>query len=341
MLKKSLAAVAALLAVLAIVGLFLPRRVHIERAVLIDRNPSLVYGVVNSFQLFPRWSPWQDLDPHLHQTLDGARDGVGARLQWSGNDKVGSGTQTITASVPQSMVASDLEFTGQGVAKNRILLTPDGGATHVTWSLDIDMGGNPIGHYVGLTLDGTIGKDFERGLAKLKGLLEDAAMPRADISGFSAEIVELHATPLLLVGTSTLLGASAQDNAEAFAKAYGDSYARIQAFIVRHKLKQNGAPLGIDGTVTSERYGFEAGIPVERADLESAEGVRVARSYGGKALKSLHTGGHETILQAREKFLAYLAVHGYELNGATFTSFIEQPGGDAQSMQSELYAPVE
>ncbi len=44
------------------------------------------------------------------QTAQGPRDGVGAKLIWSGNDKVGSGTQLITDSGPDRSVASDLDF---------------------------------------------------------------------------------------------------------------------------------------------------------------------------------------------------------------------------------------
>ncbi len=106
----------------------------------IDRPASMVFATVNSFQLFSRWSPWQDLDPNMHQSTAGPREGVGAKLQWTGNDKVGTGTQIITASIPDRSVASDLDFGSTGVAKSKVLLTPEGGNTRATWTLDIDMG---------------------------------------------------------------------------------------------------------------------------------------------------------------------------------------------------------
>src|SRR5277367_4255348 len=117
MLKRILLAIVAVLLLAVVVGLLLPRQVRVERSVSINRPASLIYAVVNSFQLFPKWSPWQDLDPNMHQTMEGPRDGVGAKLIWSGNGKVGSGTQLITASTPDRSVASDLDFGNMGVAK--------------------------------------------------------------------------------------------------------------------------------------------------------------------------------------------------------------------------------
>jgi hypothetical protein len=170
------------LIVLAIVGLLLPRNAHIERSLTVARPASLIFATVNSFQLFPAWSPWQSLDPNMHQTTSGAREGVGAKLVWSGNDKVGSGTQLITASTPDRSVASDIDFGKMGAAKSMIILVPQGSATRVTWTLDIDLGGGPIGRYFGLMMDRMIGKDYEKGLSRLKTLVE--GMPNVDIAGF-------------------------------------------------------------------------------------------------------------------------------------------------------------
>src|ERR1700675_2487209 len=143
MLKRGLIVLVVVLIVLAIIGLLLPRNIHVERSVNIERPASLIYATVNSFQLFPQWSPWQELDPHMHQTTEGARDGVGAKLVWSGNDKVGSGSDLITASTPNQSVATDVDFGKMGVAKSTILLVPHGSAPRVTWTLGIDRGASP------------------------------------------------------------------------------------------------------------------------------------------------------------------------------------------------------
>jgi effector-binding domain-containing protein len=333
MIKKIILGLVLLLAVAAVVGWLLPRHVRVERAVVINRPASMIFATVNSFQLFPKWSPWQDLDPNMHQSAEGPRDGVGAKLVWSGNDKVGSGTQLITDSTPDRAVASDLDFGGMGVAKSLLTLAPEGPATRVTWTLGVDMGVNPIGHYIGLTMNRMIGPDFARGLGNLKTLLE--SMPNVDIAGFDAQAVQMIPAPILLVAETS---ASAPN---AIADAYMDGFSKIAKFMAKHKLHQKGAPLGIDGATTAASYSFDAGIPVDRGDIAGADGVRVAQSYSGLALKSIHIGPYDGLPKTYEKLGAYLAVHGYAQNGATFSSFIDDPASvPIETLRTEVYAPI-
>ena len=96
----------------------------------------------------------------------------GAKLAWVGNSSVGSGSQEIIKSVPDGRIVNALDFSGSQ-AKATFRLTPDGNGTRVTWSLDSEHGYNPINRLFGaLLLDGMVGEDYEKGLAKLKGVLE-------------------------------------------------------------------------------------------------------------------------------------------------------------------------
>ena len=137
-----------------------------------------MFPYVNSLRRANEWSPWSEYDPNVKMTYAGADEGVGAKMSWAGNDKVGSGSQEITQSVTNRKVASDLHFGGQGPSKAALTLTTTDAGTKVVWSLDIDLGNNPIARYVGTSLDAKVGADYEHGLAKLKALVERA--PPAD-----------------------------------------------------------------------------------------------------------------------------------------------------------------
>jgi effector-binding domain-containing protein len=335
-LKRILIGLAAVLVVVVIVGLLLPRNSHVERSIAVARPASLVYATVNSFQLFPAWSPWQNLDPNMHQTTSGAREGVGAKLIWSGNDKVGSGTQVITASTPDHSVASDIDFGKMGAAKSTILLMPQGSATRVTWTLDIDMGAGPIGRYFGLMMDRMIGKDYENGLSRLKTLVE--GMPDADIAGLVVEPVVMKAVPMLVVDETSL------SDTASISKAYAEGYAQIGKVMVKNKLHQSGAPLGIDGEMTSSTFTFQAGIPIDRADLSAGAGepVHLTQSYSGKALKTTHIGPYDTLSKTYAGLRAYMAAHAYTAAGPTISWYVDDPGTTPPGkLRTELYSPIQ
>jgi hypothetical protein len=133
-----------------------------------------VFGWVNDVRRFQDWSPWAKLDPNCQITFSGPAAGEGAAWAWDGNKKVGTGRATVTASRLAELVALRLEFLKPFEATNTAEFTfrPEGNGTVVTWSMT---GTNNLFFKIfGLFVDceKMVGKDFERGLANLKGLAE-------------------------------------------------------------------------------------------------------------------------------------------------------------------------
>jgi len=159
--------------VLALVSFFLPRDVTVTRSILIEAPPADVFPHIDSLQEFDRWSPWAGIDPAMQQSFSGPERGVGNRMDWTSDDpRVGSGSQEITVSIPNERVETALDFgeMGLGTAWLDLATVPEG--TEVTWGLLVDMGLNPVGRYIGLMMDGWVGADYERGLGRLKEIVE-------------------------------------------------------------------------------------------------------------------------------------------------------------------------
>lgn len=175
LIKWLLMAVVALGLVLVGGSLFLPATSHVERSVHIDKPPAEVFAVLDSFQRFNEWSPWFEMDPNAQYSYAGPAAGVGARMSWVGSPAVGSGSQEIQVSEAPRRIVNALDF-GSSQATGTYTLSADGQGTQLVWSLDSEHGYNPINRWFGaLFLDRMVGPDFDKGLAKLKALLEKPA----------------------------------------------------------------------------------------------------------------------------------------------------------------------
>jgi hypothetical protein len=171
--------VAALLAVLAAVGFFLPSAYHVERSILIEAGPDRVHTLVGDLERWSDWGPWNDIDPSVKTVLGETTAGVGAHQTWSG--KSGNGELTFTACDPRTGVAYDIFFNdGSDAAKGSVLYEVEADGTRVTWSMSGDFGMNLPGRYFGLLLNSMLGEIYEKGLSRLKEraeALEASAAP--------------------------------------------------------------------------------------------------------------------------------------------------------------------
>ena len=151
-----------------------PDDFRVERSASIAAPPERVFDLIDDLHAWRAWSPWDEKDPRMQQTHSGAERGVGAIYEWSGNKDVGQGRMEITGSEPGSRVTIRLDFLAPFEAHNtaEFTLAPDGTGTKVTWAT---FGPSPfMMKLMSLftSFDDMMGKDFERGLARMKAAAE-------------------------------------------------------------------------------------------------------------------------------------------------------------------------
>jgi len=328
-----------ILLVVAIAAAYLlPGHVRIERSVTIAAPRATLFTVLNSFKHFNTWSPWFELDPDAKYTYDGPGAGVGAKLSWVGDPKtLGSGNQVITASDPYERIAADVDF-GQGgqPARQVYTLAADGTGTRVSWSMEVDLGMNPVARYFALGFDGMIARDFDKGLALLKTFAE--GLPKADFAGLEIEAASVD--PALVAYVST---ASSRDDA-AIAAAIAKAYGEVGAFMKAQRLTQAGAPITIDTGSSGTGYLFDAAIPVDRMPVNPVppdSRVQVKQTYGGKVLRVALRGSYSQIPATYDRIVAYIAAHGMETNGNSWDEFANDPATVKESeVLTNIYFPI-
>ncbi len=183
MIKKVLLGIGAVVAV-AVVGVLgaaamQPDVVHVERSLVMAAQPGDIQPHINDLKKFSSWNPWGQMDPTQKVTFSEPSAGLNARYDWAGNDMVGVGSMTITKSEPEA-VHMRLVFTApwQSEADANFLLKPEGEQTKVTWTYDqqADFGTKVMG--LAMNMDSMLGPDYEKGLASLKVIAEEAATAR-------------------------------------------------------------------------------------------------------------------------------------------------------------------
>ena len=160
---------------------------RIQRTANIKAPAESIFPLINDFQHWPAWSPYENRDPDMRRTLGPITSGVGASYAWEGNGQVGAGRMQITESSPSSKVALDLEMIRPVQARNKVAFTLErkGDATEVTWAMT---GETPfLGKifHVFIDVDRMVGSDFAAGLANLKRIAEQSASAaRASAAAF-------------------------------------------------------------------------------------------------------------------------------------------------------------
>jgi uncharacterized protein YndB with AHSA1/START domain len=171
-LKWILGVVLALAAVLVAGGWLLGSDFKVTRSQLVNAPPEKIYPLVADPRGWKQWSVWNQRDPAMAITYSGAPSGVGAVWEWRSATE-GDGRMSFTRAEAPGLLGYELYFPDFGTtSRGELRLVPEGSAPRVSWTMEGNMGRNPLFGWIALFADGMVGKDFEAGLAGLKAAAE-------------------------------------------------------------------------------------------------------------------------------------------------------------------------
>ncbi|PRC92914.1 Polyketide cyclase / dehydrase and lipid transport [Solimicrobium silvestre] len=158
------------LVVLAVVVLVwsLPNEYNVSRSVVINAPAAKIYPMIAITKEWKNWSVWNQRDPAMLMTYSGPASGVGAEWRWESKSQ-GNGSMKFLDVVQDQKIVYELSFEGMGKpSSGKLLLTPEGNGTKVTWTMHGNADGNLKMRLFGAVMDKMVGPDFEAGLANLK-----------------------------------------------------------------------------------------------------------------------------------------------------------------------------
>ncbi|HMM68598.1 MAG TPA: hypothetical protein PKC03_16815 [Dokdonella sp.] len=364
---------------IVVIGLLLPSHGHVERQTEVSSPLRQIFDSVNTLRRFPEWSPERRLDPQLHMEYSGPRTGVGASVSYRGNELVGEGKLTISASDEDSQVKMDVvnNFAGENKTYT-ITLNPseNGKTTKIVWAYDVDYGWDLMWRYAGLYIHGKPDATVQTAVANMANML--ASFPNVDYKDQDIEVTEVTGVPVLVLSTKSPRSLDEVDEATA------QAVAKIEAVMKKAGLNQAGPVRTVTSNWGDDNYAFDVSVPVDSAtftmngqtytitapvvsdtvedDMGEAkpaelktgdhdedgylvveDGVRAKISYSGLALTTEYTGSPAALPLLRLQEKAYAETHGYlysEMNGGRFWNEVSATAEDG-TQTFKVYLPIE
>ena len=149
---------------------------QLSRSILISAPPATVFPEINDLRRYHVWNPFSKADPAMMVNFEGSQTGPGAILDWSGNNRVGSGRMSIIESQPNDFIRVRLDFIKPfpSTADVEFTLLPQANGTLVTWGMSGQHSFIPKAMSVFMDFNKVIGGEFEKGLTELKRIVEIA-----------------------------------------------------------------------------------------------------------------------------------------------------------------------
>lgn len=175
-LKWTLGILAGLAMLMGGIGLVLPQKFTLTRSIVVNTAPDRVYAQVDDPRRWKNWAAWQLRDPNIAINYTGqergVEKGVGAGATWMSRSE-GSGSMRFTSAETGRRLSYEMVLDNVGLPwQGELRFAAAGLGTKVSWTVNGDLGDGPFTRWMGLFVDGLMGKDLETNLANLKAQAE-------------------------------------------------------------------------------------------------------------------------------------------------------------------------
>ena len=319
-----------IVALLLLVSLFLPSKVHVERSIVINTTADVPFQLINNLTQWKQWSPWHALDTNAIWQYSDDVEGTNAWYTWnSKNPDVGNGKLTITESKEFELIVTKLEFEDMTPSEAKYIFEENNATTKITWSLDSDMGMNPIGKFFGLLMDHYIGPDYEKGLTNLKTISE--SKPKQEtILGFKLEMRKVEPNKFIYMNYKDV-------KMEEIGMKIGEGFMMLDAYAKQSGAQVNGYPF----TIWYSPSMFNVALPVNNNTNTKGE-IRYKSEAGFMAYVVSYLGAYEKSMPVYDAMENYIKDKGLKPAGPPQEVYITDPmtEKDTTKWLTEMVFPV-
>ena len=315
-----------------VVGLTSPKAGNIDRSIVVDASPAMVYKEVNSFKNFNQWSPWFTVDPETVYTYEGPGSGVGAKMSWeSDHPDVGAGTQWIIESTPNKAVIVELDFGFQGSYYADFAIEEEQKGTKLTWSYRYEDLGLVSAFFTKVfSAEDMVAENYQTGLEQFKEYIE--SKPKS-----SMEVVAVE--PITYIGLTTEMQSPSPGE---ISEAMAGLYQQLMQFAENNGLEMKGMPLTEYTSLEPGKLGIRCGIPVAVETEVTADDIKVYKTHTGQAVKAIHSGDYKLLSSTYTKIEDFIKENGLDVAGNPYEVYVTDPGEviDTAQWVTHVFFPI-
>lgn len=311
-------------------GFLLPAKIHVERSLLVSAPQKSIFRQVNTMRNWVKWSPWLQPDSLMQVVFSGPESGTGAKFSWKSKDKnIRNGSAAIISSVSPDSVKVIFDFNEMGMTTAIFRFIKEYPNTNVTWSLESNLGKNPVSRWFGLFSDRMIGPDLEKGLFNLDQLMLEAK------SLYGYQITDTLVPSRIYISVRDTASPSTISNKLA------SMYKTSSHFLKLRNLSPAGNPVAVFHKYSNHNFDMEAAIPVSRI-LAVPKGMNCSELSAQRVVRLKYFGSYTSISNAYKAIYAYINDNDLEVIGPVWEEYITNPNtmADSAKRQTDIYLPV-
>lgn len=330
LLKILLIILAVLVAAFAVLAMMAPRKYDFSRSIYIKADKQIVWDQISLWKNFNNWSPWFELDTAMKQQIEGTDGETGSKYSWE-SKAAGSGDMVNTVMKPLESREYELRFADwDGMSVCAMTLKDSAGGSIVSWSMKGENGAvGAVFMYLMGGIEKAVGKDYEKGLKKLKDYCEKFAQP----AGKVGEVMVKPMPKMLFVQHRRQMP---MDDYLAKASAlFQEGAGKVMAHIEANKLQMRGTLFGIyyKWDEKARQTDFAVAIPVDR---EAGKGGDISFvTLGGNDCAVVeYWGDYAGTSRAHMALEAWLKANGKSMADApAFEEYVTDPATEKDPMK--------
>ena len=319
-MKKVLFALLLMVVALAVLPIFLPKNLYVEKEYILDAPVEQVYTHFNDLKKFTKFDAWSSKDSAIILKFSSPFFGEGASYKWQSEDKeVGEGSMTISEARLNEFITYNLNFGEvKGNSSEVIFQRLDDDKTRVIWSFDSVEANYPF-QIFNLLMKGTVKNNLERSLENLNCILQKPAQ-----LDYANQDVEIGGFQIVEQGPKKLFGVIQQTsiNDEEIGTAMSESFGLVRSYLVDASNlsdEEIGKPTVIWKQYDQEKNAalFYCGYIVNQTVAE-VDDLEFTDIPGGKFLTTFHNGGFNTLEATYKRMRNFAEVQNIELSTETY-----------------------